>query len=48
MTQILNLISTREITMLKDIDTTIKINKIGKFNHFYIPNMEIRGINNFI
>jgi hypothetical protein len=48
MTQILNLISTKEITMLKDIDRTIKINKAGKFQHFYIPNMEIMGILKFI
>jgi hypothetical protein len=48
MTQLLQLISTKEITMLKDIDLMIKINKIGKFRHYYIPNMEVVGISNFI
>jgi hypothetical protein len=48
MTQLISLISTKEITMLKDIDAVIKINKIGKFKYFYIPNMEIVGINKFI
>jgi hypothetical protein len=48
MKQFLNLISSNDITMLKDIDNNIKINKIGQFKHFYIPNMEIVGINKFI
>jgi len=48
MTQLLQLISTKAITMLKDIDHLIKINKIGKFKHYYIHNMEILGITNFI
>ena len=48
MTQLLQLISTKEITMLKDIDHLIKINKIGKFKHYYISNMQPLGIKNFI
>jgi hypothetical protein len=48
MKQFLNLISTNEITMLKDIDTNIKINKVGQFKHFYIPNMEIIGISKIL
>lgn len=34
--------------MLKDINSRIKIYKIGKFNHYYIPNMRLPGIINFI
>jgi len=34
--------------MLKDINSRIKIYKIGKFNHYYIPNMQLPGIINFI
>jgi hypothetical protein len=44
----LRLISTNEITMLKDMNNLIHINLSGKFKYFYIPNMEIRGILNFI
>ena len=48
MKQFLNLISTKEITLLKYIDTSVKINKQGQFKHFYIPNMEFIGISKFI
>jgi len=48
MSQLLRLISTNEITMLKDIDNIITINKNGKFKYFHIPTLEIMGISNFI
>jgi hypothetical protein len=48
MTQLLRLISTNEITMLKDMNNLILIQKTGKFKYFFIPNMELRGIHNFI
>jgi hypothetical protein len=41
-------ISNKEITMLKDINYLIDINKIGKFNYYYISNMEFAGVNTFI
>jgi hypothetical protein len=48
MTQILQIISNKKFTMLKEIDHMVDIDKRGKLKYFYVPNMEIRGINNFI
>jgi hypothetical protein len=48
MTQLLKMISTNEITMLKDINNLINIDKKGKFTYCYIPNMERMGIINFL
>jgi len=48
MTQLLRLISTNEITMLKDMNNIIDIDLSGRFRHFYIPNLELIGIQNFI
>jgi hypothetical protein len=48
MTQILSIISTNEITMLKDIDNVITINKNGKFKYFHIPSADKLGFINFI
>lgn len=42
------MISTNEITMLKDLNNLIDINKGGKFKYCYNPNMELSGIINFI
>lgn len=46
MIQLLNIISTNEITMLKDINNLISLNKTGQF--CYIPSLEIVGLINFI
>jgi hypothetical protein len=46
MLQMLQTISTNEITMLKDINNLI--NKKGKFGYFYVPFLEISGIIDFI
>ena len=48
MTQFVKIISTNEITMLKDIDNLITINKNGKFKYQYIPCLQIREILDFI
>lgn len=48
MTQLLRMISTNEITMLKDINNLISINKSGQFKFCYIPSLEIVGLINFI
>jgi len=48
MTQLLALISTKEITLLKDMNNLIVIDTKGKFRYFYIQNMESWGIINFI
>lgn len=48
MIQLLNIISTNEITMLKDINNLISINKTGQFKFCYIPYLEIVGLINFI
>lgn len=48
MTQLFNLISTKDITMLKDIDLRVDIDKRGKFKYYYITNMDIRSIFAFI
>jgi hypothetical protein len=48
MNNFLSKISTNEITLLKDINYLIDINKIGKFNYYYISNLEFTGINAFI
>ena len=45
MTQILQIISNKKFTMLKEIDHMVDIDKRGKLKYFYVPNMEIRGIN---
>jgi len=41
-------ISSNKITLLKDINSNILIDKRGKFQYFYIPNFEIRGVRDFI
>src|SRR6266581_717100 len=48
MTQLLSTISTNGITMLKDVNALIEVNKAGKFKYCYIPNMKIIGIVDFI
>jgi hypothetical protein len=48
LTQLLNLISTKEITLLKELDKLIHINKQGKFNYKNIPNFLQIHILNFI
>jgi hypothetical protein len=48
MTQLLRMISTNDITMLKDINNLITINKTGQFKFCYIPSLEIVGLINFI
>jgi hypothetical protein len=48
LTQLLNLISTKEITLLKELDKLIHINKQGKFNYKNIPNFQQIHILNFI
>jgi hypothetical protein len=48
MNNIYNIISNKKITLLKELDIMIDINKTGKFNYYYISNMEIIEINNFI
>lgn len=48
MNKFLDNISNKEITLLKDINYLIDINKIGKFNYYYISNLEFTGINTFI
>jgi len=40
--------STEEITMLKDINNLINIDKAGKFKYCYISNSQTIGIINFI
>jgi|ERR1700677_219067 hypothetical protein len=40
--------SNTKITFLSDVKTDIKIDKRGKFNYFYIPFSEARGIAEFI
>jgi hypothetical protein len=46
--KIFDLISTKEITFLKDVDTKINIIKNGPFLHFKIYNCDLDTIKNFI
>jgi len=47
-TKMFEIISTEEITYLKDIDKRIKINKYGKFNYYKIYEFNHKKIWNFI
>ena len=47
-TKMFEIISTEEITYLKDIDKRIKINKYGKFNYYKIYDFNHSKIWNFI
>jgi hypothetical protein len=48
LSQLLHLISTKEITLLKELDKLIHINKQGKFNYKNIPSFQLIHILNFI
>ena len=48
MNQLIKIISTNEITMLKDINNLISINKNGQFKYRYIPSLQITGLIDFI
>src|SRR6267142_2261216 len=46
--KLFDLISTKDITFLKDLDSRINIIKKGKFKYYKIISSEIEGIRNFI
>lgn len=46
--KIFDLISTKNITFLKDVDTKINIIKNGQFKHFKIFNCDLDQVKNFI
>jgi hypothetical protein len=46
--ELLKRISITNITLLKDVNKHIQINKNGKFNYFYIPNLDYNKIIEFI
>jgi hypothetical protein len=46
--QLLHLISTKEITLLKELDKLIHIDKQGKFKYKNIPSFQLIHILNFI
>jgi hypothetical protein len=46
--QLLQLISTKEITLLKELDKLIHIEKQGKFKYKNIPSFQLINIINFI
>jgi hypothetical protein len=48
MAQLLKLISINNITLLKDLDTHVYINKDGKFYYKDIPSLQLMSIINFI
>ena len=48
MNNIYNIISNKEITLLKNLDHKIDIDKKGKFKYYYINNMDIREIHIFV
>jgi len=46
--ELLKSTSNTKIALLSDVKTDIKIDKRGKFNYFYIPFFNIKGIEMFI
>lgn len=46
--EIFNVISTKEITYLKELDNRIIINKTGKFNFFKVVELTINNITKFL